>query len=235
MHYLGERFDVHTSSRELMFPHHENENAIAAALEGKPLANYWIQADRVLANGLGLAELQAMGFSGRETRFWLMSTHYRRPAAGSVERLDDARRSLQRLDRCVQALLRVGPGRPCPELDQLIYDIRQGVRHGMDDDLDLPSVIAAVFHAVKRINAFVAQGLMDARGAARLVAALKDIDAVLGIFDFSQTPVLEAEIQELLEAREKARAERQWELADRIRDELRARRISVQDQKAPHA
>ena len=235
MHYLGERFDVHTSSRELLFPHHENENAIAAALEGKPLANYWIHADRVLANGLGLAELQAMGFSGRETRFWLMSTHYRRPAAGSVERLEDARRSVQRLDRCVQALMRVGPGRPCPELDQLIYDIRQGVRRGMDDDLDLPSVIAAVFHAVKRINAFVAQGLMDARGAGRLVAALKDIDAVLGIFDFSGTPVLEAEIQELLEAREKARAERQWELADRIRDELRARRITVQDQKAPRS
>jgi cysteinyl-tRNA synthetase len=102
----------------------------------------------------------------------------------------------------------------------------------MDDDLDLPSAIAAVFQTVKRINTFVAQGLMDARGAGRLVAALKDIDAVLGIFDFSGTPVLGAEIQELLEAREKARAERQWELADRIRDELRARRISVQDQKA---
>ena len=235
MHYLGERFDVHTSSRELMFPHHENENAIAAALEGKPLADYWIQAERVLANGLGLAELQEAGFSGRETRFWLMSTHYRRPAAVSVERLEDARRSLQRLDRCIQALLQVGPGRPCPELDQMIYDIRQGVRRGMDDDLDLPSVIAALFQAVKRINAFVAQGLMDARGAGRLVAALKDIDTVLGIFDFSGTPVLEAQIQELLEAREKARAERQWELADRIRDELRARRISVQDQKAPRS
>jgi cysteinyl-tRNA synthetase len=129
--------------------------------------------------------------------------------------------------------MRVGPGRPCPELDQLIYDIRQGVRRGMDDDLDLPSAIAAVFQAVKRINTFIAQGLMDARGAGRLVAALKDIDAVLGIFDFSGTPVPGAEIQELLEAREKARAERQWELADRIRDELRARRISVQDQKAP--
>jgi cysteinyl-tRNA synthetase len=127
--------------------------------------------------------------------------------------------------------MRVGPGRPCPELDQLIYDIRQGVRRGMDDDLDLPSAIAAVFHAVKRINAFVAQGLMDARAADRLVSALKDIDAVLGIFDFSGTPPLEAEIQELLVAREKARAARQWELADRIRDALRARRVPVQDQK----
>lgn len=105
----------------------------------------------------------------------------------------------------------------------------------MDDDLDLPAVIAAVFQAVKRINAFVAQGLMDARGAGRLVAALKDIDAVLGIFDFSGTPVLDADVQELLEARERARAERQWELADRIRDELRARRITVQDQRAPRS
>jgi cysteinyl-tRNA synthetase len=235
MHYLGERFDVHTSSRELLFPHHENENAIAAAIEGKPLANYWIHADRVLSNGLDLAALQGASFSGRETRFWLMSTHYRRPAAGSIERLEDARRRVQRLDRCVDALMRVGPGQPCPELDQLIYDIRQGVRRGMDDDLDLPSVIAAVFQAVKRINAFVAQGLMDVRGAGRLVAALKDIDAVLGIFDFSGTPVLDADVQALLEAREKARGERQWDLADRIRDELRARRITVQDQRAPRS
>jgi cysteinyl-tRNA synthetase len=76
---------------------------------------------------------------------------------------------------------------------------------------------------------------MDARGAGRLVAVLKDIDAVLGIFDFSETPVLGADIQELLEARDNARAERQWELADRIRNELRARGITVQDQRAPRS
>jgi cysteinyl-tRNA synthetase len=229
--HLGDCFDLHVSSRELVFPHHENENAIAQALFGRPLANGWVHAERVTGEAPALAELTARGFSGRELRTWLLSVHYRKPLAYSAGRLEDARRSLQRLDRCVQSLLRIRNGRPAPDLDQLMYDLRQGVRRAFDDDLNLPGALAALFLGVKRINAWVADGRMDAQGAGRLLALLRDLDAVLAIFDFNEAGEASAEIHRLIEARRRARAERDWAQADRIRDELLGRGIRVQDTK----
>jgi cysteinyl-tRNA synthetase len=231
MKHLGDCFDLHISSRELVFPHHENENAIAQALFGKPLARCWVHAERVTGEAPGLAELTQQGVSGRAIRYWLLSVHYRKPLAFSPERLEDVRRSLQRLDRCVQSLLRIHDGSPCPDLDQLMYDLRQGVRRAFDDDLNLPAALAALFQGVKHINALVAEGRMDGRGAGRLLALLRDIDAVLAIFDFSAAGEASREARELIEARAAARAERDWGLADRIRDELLARGIRVQDAK----
>ena len=231
MKHLGDCFDIHTSSRDLVFPHHENENAIAQALHGKPLARYWVHTERVLGDAPGLAELTAQGVSGREIRYWLLSVHYRKPLVYSAGRLEDARRSLQRLDRCVQSLLQVREGNSCPDLDQLMYDLRQGVRRALDDDLNLPAALAALFLAVKRINSLVAARLMDARGAGRLVALLRDLDAVLAIIDFDEPRDTHADIHALLQARARARAEHNWMLADRLRDELLARGLRVQDPK----
>jgi len=234
MKHLGDCFDLHVSSRELVFPHHENENAIAQALFGRPLANAWVHAERVTGEATALAELTARGITGRELRYWLLSVHYRKPLAYSAGRLEDARRSLQRLDRCVQSLLRIRNGRPAPDLDQLMYDLRQGVRRAFDDDLNLPGALAALFLGVKRINAWVADGGMDAQGAGRVLALLRDIDAVLAIFDFNEAGEASAvshEIHRLIEARRRARAERDWAQADRIRDELLGRGIRVQDTK----
>ena len=96
MKYLGESFDIHTSSRTLLFPHHENEIAIAQALTGKPLAKYWLHCDRVLMDGKKMDENQPLldleglvdaGYSGRDIRYWLRSTHYRKPVRFSTERL----------------------------------------------------------------------------------------------------------------------------------------------------
>ena len=231
MKHLGDCFDLHVSSRELVFPHHENENAIAQALCGKPLARCWVHAERVTGAAPGLAELAEQGVSGREIRTWLLSVHYRKPLAYSAERLADARRSLQRLDRCVQSLLQIHDGSSSADLDQLMYDLRQGVRRAFDDDLNLPAALAALFQGVKRINARVADGRMDARGAGRLLALLRDLDAVMAIFDFSAAGDVPAGTRELIEARERARAERNWVRADRLRDELLARGIRVQDHK----
>jgi cysteinyl-tRNA synthetase len=231
MKHLGAHFDVHLSSRELVFPHHENENAIAAALTGKPLAACWVQCDRVLDDGIGVAELLNMGFSGREIRFWLMTVHYRKPARFAADRLAHARRSLTRLDRLTAGLAAVGRGQPCPELDQLIYDLKQGVCRALDDDLNLPAAIAVVFRQARRINALMSAGELDAPAAGRILSVLKDLDSLLKIFDFGPPPPADPQVQELRAAREKARAEGNWRLADRIRTELRACGLGVQDPK----
>jgi hypothetical protein len=95
----------------------------------------------------------------------------------------------------------------------------------------VPAALAALFQGVKRINALVAEGRMDARGAGRLLALLRDLDAVMAIFDFSAAGDVPAGTRELIDARERARAERNWVLADRLRHELLARGICVQDHK----
>jgi cysteinyl-tRNA synthetase len=118
MKYLGECFDIHTSSRDLVFPHHENENAIAVAITGNPLARFWVHCGRVLIDGkkldeksagLTLGDLIGMGYSARVIRFWLLSSHYRKPISFSKERLEDARRG----SLCLQfALCETGPTVP---------------------------------------------------------------------------------------------------------------------------
>ena len=241
MKYLGETFDIHTSSRDLLFPHHENEMAIARALTGKPLARYWLHCERVepaahddSAEKQALPGLDALfeaGYTAREIRFWMLSGHYRKPLTFDRDRLIQARNTLNRLDACVQALLNVSSGEPYPEIDQLVYDIRQGLINSMDDDLNMPHAIAAVFKAVRRINRLIDNRQLAAADAEKILESFRDIDQVLKIFDFSPAGRMDTDVQDLMARRAAARKRGDFAEADRIRDELKANGIEVHDQK----
>jgi cysteinyl-tRNA synthetase len=239
MKYLGESFDIHTSSRGLVFPHHENENAIAAALTGKSLARYWVHCEPVQSddhemgsNGseLSLQDLIDQGFSAREVRYWLLSSHYRKPVTLSLSRLRYAKRSLNRLDSCIQALGIVKQTDPYAEADQLLYDIKQGFTSAMDDDLNTPAALASLFKIIKRINILILENRLDAVAAAKITDAFRNIDAVLKIFDFKVMP-LDQELTRLIQEREKARKEKNWALADSLRKQLQARGVALKDGK----
>ena len=238
MKYFGESFDIHTSSRELIFPHHENENAISAALTGKPLAKFWVHCDRVLVDGkkldektagLDIAELMNLGYSGRAIRFLLLSSHYRKPISFSTERLDNSKRSLERLDRCMSNLCYVSQGRPYPELEQLLYDLKSGFNAAMDDDLNISAALATIFTIVKRVNTLILNKLLNSKDASIIMDGFRSIDQVLNLFNFYED-YSDPEVQRLLKKRDKARSEKKWDLADKIRNELRLRGILVQDQ-----
>ena len=238
MKYLGECYDIHTSSRELVFPHHENENAIAVALTGKPLARFWVHCERVLIGGkkldehsagLTLADLMDMGYDGRVIRFWLLSSHYRKPIAFSKKRLDDAHRALQRLDRCIYNLRCVAQGQPYPEVEQLIYDLKNGFMSAMDDDLNISAALAAVFTVVKKVNMLIPQKQLHPEDALKLIDGFRSIDNVLNQFNFFDN-YTDPKVQRLLRQRNNARATKNWDQADKIRDELKSQGIIVQDQ-----
>lgn len=241
MKYLGDSFDIHTAGRELMFPHHENEIAISSAITGKPLAKYWIHSDRVMldetfsgknAKMLTLDHLSEEGFSGREIRYWLISNHYRKAITYSVDRLMDARNALMRIDSCIHALTQIKQGSPFPELDQLLYDIKNGFIDAMDDDLNISAAMASIFSNIKQINILIKEGNIDPDGAQKILKAFKNIDSVLNIFDFQEN-FYDPEVQRLIRKREKARADKNWELSDRLRDALKARGITIRDPKVP--
>ena len=237
MKYLDECFDIHTSSRELIFPHHENENAIATALTGKPLAKYWVHCDRVLIDGkkldeksagLTITDLMKMGYSGRVIRFWLLSSHYHKPIPFSKERLDNAQRAIDRLDRCMSNLRHVKQGQPYTELEQLLYDLKNGFSSAMDDDLNISAALATVFTIIKKINTLILQKQIHSKDVSKIIDGFRGIDAVLNIFDFFDQ-YSDPEIQHMLSQRDRARAEKNWILADEIRDELKLRGVIVQD------
>jgi len=239
MKYLGESFDIHTSSRELLFPHHENEMAIAWAATGKPLAKYWMHCDRVMVDGKKIDEIRArktlsdlndMGYSGRVIRYWLIASHYRKPITFSTDMLDSAENSLKRLDSCIHDLLGIKDGDPYPELDQLLYDIKHGFISAMDDDLNISVAMASIFKIVKQINTLVLKKMIDPPGVSKIIDAFKNIDSVLKILDFNSSSY-DSEIESLINQRNQARLEKNWDLADKIRNQLAKRGIITKDRR----
>ena len=240
MKYLGETFDIHTSTRELIFPHHENERAIARALTGKPLARYWVHCERVLSDEADgesagnvlptLGALMEKGYDPREIRYWLVTAHYRRPVQFSEGRLLQSRNALKRLDAFVWALRQVKGDHGYPEIDQLLYDLRQGFVSAMDDDLNMPRAMAALFDMIKRINRLIDENRIGKDDAGKIFKTIEGLDAVVSIFDFSEADC-PPEARTLIEKRDAARKAGDFQRADQIRDQLKDMGIHVHDTK----
>lgn len=245
MKHLGETYDIHTSTRELVFPHHENERAIAKALTGKPLARYWIHCEQVHAGQADahgakaalptIEELKAMGYSPRALRFWLITAHYRKPLDYAQKRLDQAQNAIRRIDACINSLQQVqlAEGEPVSpeETDQIAYDIRQGFINAMDDDLNMPRAMAAVFRKIRQINALVAEKRLSRDDAMKFISTFEDIDRVLGFFDFTAPKSVSPEIEALIRKRSEARQQKDFAKADEIRKQLQEAGVDIKDEK----
>jgi cysteinyl-tRNA synthetase len=239
MKYLGETFDIYTSSRDFIFPHHENEIAVSGALTGKPLARNWMHTELVLSGGKkadrdvaipNIRDLLERGYSGRVIRYWLLANHYRKPLNLSYEALDQAGQAIRRLDECIFRLSNMEEGRAYPDLDQLLYDTKTGFADSMDDDLNVSSATATIFRMVRKVNRLIVKREIDQTGARRIIDAFKNVDTVLRIFDFAKKPE-DPEIQKLVREREEARTRKDWKLADELRERLIAKGIEVRDKK----
>ena len=238
MKYLGESFDIHTSSRALIFPHHENEIAICESLTGKPLARYWLHSDQVRTssknvnsaeeNRVTIRKLLRQGYAGREIRFWLLSNHYRKPLHYFDDALQQARRSLRKLDECVDCLNHLKDGQPYEGIDQLIYDFKQGVGDAMDDDLNISASFSSIFKFIKQINKLISNGLLDRTGADSIIGVLKKIDMIFNIFDF-EIQQLDPGLLDLLQERTFAKNQKNWGRADQIRELLKEKGFLVKD------
>lgn len=240
MKYLGEGFDIHTGSKELLFPHHENEVAISRAASGQDPARYWMHCDPVSYDGglgpetlqeIDLDFLESLGWSARVVRFWLLSGHYRKPLHLSGQGLGDAAKALGKLDRCVWALREKADGEPCSDLDQLLYDIRHGFNSAMDDDFKISGVLSSLFKSVRELNRLMDSNGIDSRGAGMVLDLFREIDTVLNIFDFESALGDSEQVRELLSLRQEARARQDWAEADRIRDELISMGVEIHDEK----
>ena len=240
--YLGETIDIHCGGQDLIFPHHENEIAQSECFTGKPFARYWmhngyINVDNVkmsksLGNFKTVRDVAAV-YGYEPIRYLMISSSYRSPINYSIEIIEQCKASLTRLYTCRDSLdfeLRSAPDGDCSEAVKAFADARTAqFIEAMDDDLNTADGLSAVFELVRDIN-----GALLGKGASKgdLTYAAETFDkltGVLGLVYNRKTETLDAEIDAMIEARTKARKERNWAEADRIRDALKEMGIVLED------
>lgn len=238
MKYLGETFDIYLSGADIIFPHCENVMAIGKAATGKNIANYWLASELVMLDGkkmsrsldnfFSVADLEARGYTGREIRYFLLSSHYRKPLGFSFGALDTACNTVKRLGTFIQRLLRFTPGDGYAETEQLIYDVRKGFAEAMDDDFNISGALASLFEFVRAINIPLAANRLDTRQRDLVLDTMQRINSVLRIMDFEER-TLGDEAARLMEKRKQARSAGDWKESDRLRQELAALGVLVHD------
>lgn len=234
---LGPHFDIHGGGNDLKFPHHENERAQSEAANGETFVDYWMHTGFVQINDEKMSKSLNNFFTIRDVlakhdaevvRYFLVSSHYRSPVNYSQEALEQAHASLSRLYGALRHL----PDVSLTLLDSEVQDISKNFFAALDDDFNLPEALASMFELAKTI-----QRERDTRPdyAAQLGIILGNQGALLGILTRDPDEFFHsggddaAEVEALIKKREQARAEKNWALADQIRDELLARKISIED------
>jgi cysteinyl-tRNA synthetase len=239
MAHLGPSFDIHTGGVDLVFPHHEDEIAQSEAATGQPFVHTWLHCAHLrmggekMAKSTGniarVADLVAAGVSPRALRYALIAVHYRAPLNYTEDSLPAAAAAVERVDALLAALAGYREDRPDdPTVPSALDAVRAGFEAGLDDDLNVSEALAALFEGVRELNRRIDARALSTADAARATAFLRELDTVLGIAA-PEAEALDAEVQGLLDRRAAARAARDWAESDRLRDELLARGIAVED------
>jgi cysteinyl-tRNA synthetase len=174
-------------------------------------------------------ELIAAGVSPRALRYALIAVHYRQALSYSDESLAAAAAAVDRLDAVVAALEGYDESRAdSPDLDDVLTAARRSFEAALDDDLNASAALAAVFELVRELNRRIDGRTLSTADAGRAGGVLRDLDRVLAILPEASAE-LDPDLAALVEARAAARAARDWAASDRIRDELLARGLAVED------
>ncbi|HEX2121402.1 MAG TPA: DALR domain-containing protein [Thermoanaerobaculia bacterium] len=244
MDLLGETFDIHTGAVDLIFPHHENEIAQSEGATGKPFVRYWVHGEHLnidqqkmsksLGNIYTLAELEELGYDPLALRYALLSVPHRTKLNFTTQSLDDAKHAIARIESFLLRLedvIRSSPrdaAHADEEGDPLIGAFLSSFQEAMDDDLNTAGALGALFTLVRDANTAIDAGRISSGDAAGIKAALLKIDSVLDVFP-RRDEVLDADVERLIEARLAARKARNFAESDRIRDELLAKGILLED------
>lgn len=241
--YLGETIDIHGGGGDLIFPHHENEIAQSEACSGKPFANYWVHVGYLNIDNKKMSKSLDNFFTPREIgeefdlenlRFFILSAHYRNPINFSRELLQAAKNGLDRLytgkNNLEYLIENAGDHPPSEEEKSWIGDLgsyKDRFKEAMDDDFNTADGIGVIFDLVREINTRV-----DENTAKEILEEaynlLMEVTSVLGLLN-KKEEMLDDQIEKLIEERQKARKEKNFSLADKIRDDLKDQGIILED------
>lgn len=238
--FLGNTIDIHCGGQDLIFPHHENEIAQSECCNGVPFSHYWMHNGYINVDNVKMSKSLGNFFTVRDVaekygyepiRYLMISSQYRSPINYSVDIIEQCKASLQRLYTCRNNLdfaLENATDKNAEEIKKQLDSRREQFIEAMDDDLNTADGISAVFELVKDINVNV----IDSKSAELIKYAINLFDEltnVLGLVYNRDTGSLDEEVEKLIEARQNARKEKNWAEADRIRDELKAQGIVLED------
>jgi len=244
--YLGDTIDIHCGGHDLIFPHHENEIAQSEGCSGKQFVRYWIHNGFLNIDSKKMSKSLGNFFTVREAaeaygyeniRMFMLMSHYRSPLNYSGEILTQAKAALERLKTAKSTLEFIAKQGAAAELSggekEFVNSLpryRERFIEAMDDDFNTADAIAVIFEMVRESNSLAAAAAPSKEFASAALAALAEFDGVLGLF-YAEDGAgdLDAEIEALIEARQTARAEKNWAEADKIRDELSAMGIVLED------
>ena len=239
--FLGKTIDIHCGGQDLIFPHHENEIAQSECANGCTFARYWMHNGYINVDNRKMSKSLGNFFTVREVaekfgyepiRYIMISSHYRSPINYSVEILEQSKNALERLYTCFEnlnfALQNAPQGGQEPAF---IAAHRADFIKAMDDDLNTADALAAVFNLVRDTNKQIAENA----GSATLQSCktlLQELCGVLGLGYNQKTQALDSEIEALIDQRTAARKNKNYALADEIRDRLKQMGIVLEDSAA---
>ncbi len=235
--YLGDQFDIHTGGVDNIFPHHQNEIAQTEGFTGKQFVKYWLHCEHLLVDGqkmsksLGnfytLRDVLAKGHHPLAVRYLLLSAQYRQKLNFTFESLNAAKAALDRIWDFMRKLETHSEGADNPKVDTLIAKTQKKFEKSMDNDLDISPALAAMFDMITKINTLMMKKKISAQNAQAVLSLMKKFDKVLGIIkEEEKTPEM---IQKLVQERETARQQKNWELADRLREQIKQQGFAVED------
>ncbi|WP_020681380.1 cysteine--tRNA ligase [Marinobacterium rhizophilum] len=237
---LGDTFDIHGGGPDLPFPHHENEIAQSEAANGVQYVNTWMHAGPVRVNSEKMSKSLGNFFTIRDVlekydaevvRYFLASVHYRSYIDYSEDSLKEARSALERFYQALASVECAGT--------EPVNDFEARFVEAMDDDFNTPKALAVLFELVSELNRAVREGSEE---AGKLAAQLKRLGGVIGLLQQNPDAFLKgedragelgaAEIEALIVQRKDARANRDFALSDKIRDELAAQGVILKDDRS---
>jgi cysteinyl-tRNA synthetase len=246
---LGAPIDLHAGGVDLIFPHHENEIAQSEGATGRPFARFWMHVEHLmveedagrsdkmsksLGNVFNLADIVEQGYRPSALRYLYLGVHYRKQLKFSWTAMSQAEESLKRLTDFLARLGTLPAGPPHDQVIKQLAEARDAFRAHIAADLNTAAGIGVIFELVRALNSSIDLGEMSQGDATAVREAFAEFDRVLGVLSLrakeeEQPPVPIPEIEQKIEARTAARRSRNFAEADRIRKELDARGIMLED------
>ncbi|KRN59594.1 cysteine--tRNA ligase [Limosilactobacillus secaliphilus] len=241
--YLADTIDIHAGGQDLEFPHHENEIAQSEAATGKKFVNYWMhngfvtigkdneKMSKSLHNFITVHEILKK-VDPQVLRFFMATTQYRRPIQYSQDNLTDAQNNLSHIqntyDNLAYRLQDAAEGTD-PAVEKQLADFKQKFTEVMDDDINVQNGIAVVYELVKYANNYLDNETVHADAIKGIQQLLQTLLSIFGVKLSAHTQIDDDQIKELIAKRDAARAEKNFALSDKIRDDLKKQGIIIED------